>query len=424
MDATVWEKPRGWNWVATLLPWAVAAMLVAGIYATTPNFRWRDDAAAAPFGGDFLQEWIGGYLVASGNADRLYDADYTKQLQHDPAIIGYRWSERRYLPMVYPPYYYAGVRPLATLSSVAATLVWAGLMVAALGFALVVCRRLAGWNAAALGWVAVLALVFPPLVENLITSQKATVLLLLFAATYALLRAGSPFFAGVAFGLVAFKPQLAAPIAVMMLCKRQWRFVLGGATTGVVLLLVSLATSWQACEDYVRFALGTGSYLQSPGYDLAKAHNWRGFFTLLADGQASAWEISLATLVACFATLFFAWRLFAGPFDAASDRFPRQFAGLMIATVLVSPHLLTYDLTILLLPVLLLATGSASRPRAAAVIYAACAVSTPLVGILGLQVSVLVLAGAQAHLALAAPHRVVLLQRLPGIRDGTLANRP
>jgi hypothetical protein len=222
-----------------------------------------------------------------------------------------------------------------------------------------------------------------------------------FTATYALLRGGWPFAAGIVFGLVAFKPQLALVIAVVMLAKRQWRFVLGGATTGIVLLIVSLATSWQACEDYVQFALGTGSYLQTPGYELAKAHNWRGFFTLLLNGQAPTWTVSIATLGASAATLYLAWRLLAGPIDAASDKFPWQFSGLMIATVLVSPHLLTYDLTVLLFPVFLLATGPVRMTRAAAVMYAACAVSAPLAGALGFQMSVVVLGGSLVCLTLA-----------------------
>lgn len=398
--------------VCAALPWALVLSTLVGLYAITPNFRSRDGAAAAPLGGDFLQEWIGGYIIRRGEADRLYDPDYAKRLQHDPDVVGYRWRADRYLPIVYPPFYYLLVSPLAALNSATATAVWAGLMVGALCLTLLLWQRLARFDTATLGWVALAVLLFPPLVENMISSQKGTLILLLFTASYALLRAGWPMAAGLVFGLIAFKPQLALLVAFAMLFKRQWRFVLGGATTGMLLALLSLAASWQACEDYVRFALGTGNYLQTAGYDLTKAHNWRGFFALMLGEQAPPLVVTLATLSACAATIFLVARLLAGRLDTNSPNFARQFAGMVIGTVLVSPHLLTYDLTVLL-PVFLLATGPNRVPKLAIVLFAACAVSAPLALACGVQISVFVLAVAltvlmrerwQAHEAGA--HRV------------------
>ena len=75
-------------------------------------------------------------------------------------------------------------------------------------------------------WLLPLSLLFMPLIENFTTCQKGSVLLLILTATYYLLVTKRPYWAGLVFGLIAFKPRFALPIAIAMLCKRQWRFVL------------------------------------------------------------------------------------------------------------------------------------------------------------------------------------------------------
>ncbi len=52
-----------------------------------------------------------------------------------------------------------------------------------------------------------------------------------------------------------------------------------------------------------------------------------------------------------------------GTLEPGGVKFPLQFAVLVLATVLVSPHFLTYDLTILLLPMILIVGQIGFRPR-------------------------------------------------------------
>jgi hypothetical protein len=53
-----------------------------------------------------------------------------------------------------------------------------------------------------------------------------------------------------------------------------------------------------------------------------------------------------------------------GGLDFASARFPIQFSGIVLATALVSPYLYTYDLAILVLPLILLARELLAAPTA------------------------------------------------------------
>jgi hypothetical protein len=223
--------------------WAVAAtLLVAGLAClASPNFHAGFDPARGPLGGDFLQEWIGGYLVRSGQAARLYDGPYVRALEHDAGLVGFDWSGQRYLPMVYPPFYYALVSPLSLLPLGAAGVVWAALMILFLAATQVLLARGLEGPGGRSAWLWPCAILFAPLVQNLTSGQKGTVLLLLFAATYVLFRRGRPFWAGVVFGLLAFKPQLTLVIGAAMLAK--------GRIALVVRLLPSAARGRLRCGD-------------------------------------------------------------------------------------------------------------------------------------------------------------------------------
>ena len=66
--------------------------------------------------------------MRGGDHARFYDLDYAIKLHHDPSIVGYSWDENAYLPIVYPPFYYIIVSPLAYLGYPIAMKVWAVLL--------------------------------------------------------------------------------------------------------------------------------------------------------------------------------------------------------------------------------------------------------------------------------------------------------
>jgi hypothetical protein len=360
------------------LPLLLSAAIIVAAYALSPNFRFAEVRSEGPFAGDFLQEWLGGSIVLYGDYTRFYDPDYAQALQHDPQLVGFEFPSRQYLPIVYPPFYYVLISPLSLVPVWLAAWIWAVLMVGCLAGAL---AMLAGYAAnrlrrtlpdaralatgasgtadlrrclvAALPWALPAALLYQPLLESLTSNQKGTVCLLLLTATFLLLNRGRPLAAGMVFGLLAFKPQLALVIAAAMLLKRQWRFVGGGAVTGAALAAVSLMLGFDVCRQYVAFATGTADYLSTGGYALEKSHCLYGFFALLLGGAGPAARV--ATLAAAAGVVYLLARLLRGPLVPGTPRLAIQFSGLVVATVLLSPHLFTYDLTILLLPMFLLA---------------------------------------------------------------------
>ena len=89
-----------------LVPIALSVLVVTAVLLVSPNFRPERGPDAIPYAGDFLHEWIGGYVIRAGDPARLYDREYTTALQHDPSLVGFEFRRDAYLPMVYPPFYY------------------------------------------------------------------------------------------------------------------------------------------------------------------------------------------------------------------------------------------------------------------------------------------------------------------------------
>ncbi len=124
--------------------------------------------------------------------------------------------------------------------------------------------------------------------------------------------------------------------------------------TGLLLLgLSSISLGMDVTLQYFKLCLGFGDYLQTSGYDYHRAHCWSGAFHLLLGGLPH-FVVQAATLLATAVTMLMLARLCRGPLDFSSDRFCVQYSGLVIATALLSPHLYTYDLAFLLLPMYLL----------------------------------------------------------------------
>ncbi len=347
----------------------VATGIVMATYWFSPNFSSQQPFGENPFAGDFLQEWVGGYIVRVGDWQRFYDVSYAKALEHNRDLVGFSWDRASYLPIVYPPFYYLLMSPLSLLPFKTATWVWVALMVGCFAATVFLAGRwletikpsattnpsateTASWMQHIV-WAIPVSVMFGPLLENLTTCQKGTVCLLIVTATFYLLQRQRPLSAGLIFGLLAFKPQLVLVIAIAMCWKRQWRFVCGGAITGLTLVGLSFAMGTDVCGQYVKFATGTADYISTGGYDLHKSHCWYGFFTLLTDGSAAGVARTL-TLLASGATIGMTAWLLRGELRPERPEFARQYSGLIVATVLLSPHLFTYDLTILLLPMFLL----------------------------------------------------------------------
>lgn len=344
------SRERGFLFRVSLF-FGTAIAIALLILNCSPNF---DSSAerTAPLGSDFLQEWTGGNIWLSNQRSRLYDTAHFQQVQHDPALTGFTWSADKSYPMVYPPFYYMLVSPLSTIPYRYASYIWV-LTLGLVAGATLMCFT-AFFEPARRHWgKCILALfAFYPLLLSLNMAQKSIVLLLILCLTYVLLYHRRRFAAGAIFGLIAFKPHLGILIGLVMLLKGQWRFVAGCATTVAVLIGLSFVAGPELCRDYFWQCLAMSDYSQTSGYQLSDAHHLAGAIGLMTgENWLSGRIVWVALTFFVIAMTVFAFR---GPIDFQSRSFALQFSFLVIATILLSPHFYTYDLTIVLLPIALI----------------------------------------------------------------------
>jgi len=383
--------------------------LLVYMFGWSANFQEPKQKGEMLLGGDYLVFFVPGQMIRHGHHDRLYDFEFTKRFQRDPTVIPYEWDPHAFTVYPYPPFFVWLCLPFSYLSFHAGAIVWAVMMAGLFVGALMLMLRSVPGGMRWFGWALLGCLAYHPLILSIYTCQNATLSLLILAACYALLRGGRPFASGAVFALLAFKPQLTIVIGLAMLCTRHWRFVGGAAVGGLMLLAASLAVSPSACLDYIRLAPTMSKWIDMPGMHLERMSCWYGFWRLAFAGQ-SLWYAQAATIVMSIATLVPLVYILRRPIDPRSPYFAVQYGALVLATVVLSPHLLTYDLTLLLLPVFLLATFrsqdaldvSSRLPRSLALaLFVAASVSWPVASATGVQIIVPLVTIALAALAKA-----------------------
>ena len=332
----------------------VPCALISCVLTLSPNFSASGTNALQvevrehPLGGDLLQEYVGGHLWNS-NRTMLYDWDHSKVIQHDESIVGFAWQESGYFPMVYPPFHYQFASLSAGLEYRNFIVVW--MFVGAIALSIAAFVFLSGFRDLRInsgGWLFV-AMLFTPLLVSINTGQKSAILLAILTVTFILLHRERPLTAGLVFGLIAFKPYLAVLIGLVMLCKKQYRFVAGSFITLSALIGVSWIAAPTSWGEYIQVCFGFSEYISISGYQLEQSHSLWGAMQLLLGDHAPVLVKPLAC-VAAIGVLTLLGRIMTGPIELSSSRFAFQFAACVIATVLISPHFYTYDLTILLLP--------------------------------------------------------------------------
>lgn len=356
-------SPVGWLTLSVPMLIAIAVSLLSPNFTTGPaaerdapvEFEVRDGS----LGGDFLQEFVGGQVIHSENWALLYDLDYVKSRQHDAAWLGFSWPDDDYFPMVYPPYYYWLTGLFASISSWLGYLWTARLWLWLNGAAVMVsavllnrfypaCRELLGPSCWAL-------VVFTPLLHNFNLGQKGGLLLLIVTATFLLLHHGRWGWGGLVFGLIAFKPHLGVVVGLTMLFKRQWWFCAGALGMVAVQVLVSHFAFPGLWSDYLEVVGSMQGYVRTAGYQLASSQSLWGAAELTL-GSLSPWFANAVAVMLGGVVVFLLVRATDSTIAREAPGFGCQFAAMLLATVLLSPHFYLYDLTLVLLAMLVIAT--------------------------------------------------------------------
>lgn len=327
------REVRGHAVVLAGVLWLGAAALILGT-------RGDLDLLGRLKGPDFVHFYSLGRAVIDGEPERLYDLErlYEFQVQLVPDS-----ASERFQP-VYAPQTALLFAVVAWMPYQAAMFVWA--LLTALAYAAVVRAAWRRWRDVLSDRLLVFAAAagFPPFWNLILHGQTTMVPLLAFLGGWLALKRRRPFVAGLALSGLAIKPQFGVALAVVVLAAGEWAMLLG-ALTGVALQagLVVLILGPGVFLDWTNVLLGLPQFAEALEPRPYQMHSLAAL-TRLIPGNAGlvAW---LAVAGFILWGLVRVWRSVA-PVAV-------KFAVVVMASVLLSPHLAVYDATVLALPLLL-----------------------------------------------------------------------
>ena len=352
------------------------------VFAAGPG----DRSIAGPLkGADFVQFYTIGSLVRTHQTATLYDFEALHRAQ--VALVPESAAEL--YPPVYPPQTALLFAPFSLLSFGAATLVWNLITIAA--FALIV---RSAWRPVATHlpdstFVFAATAAFPPFWSLVLHGQTTILILIAFWLGWLALERKQPFLAGMAFGLLLVKPQFAIPLAVLVLVRREWA-MLAGAVTAIALQIaaVTAVLGWSVLDAYAAFIPAMLQHADLLEPKPFQSHSLRAL-TRLAPAWIGLplWAVLSAGVIA---VAIRTWNT-AAPLRV-------RLGLLILASVLVNPHLIVYDATVLALPLIWLGAFVNERARPAetatfwTIVYWLCvAFLAPSAAAIGGQISVVLM---------------------------------
>jgi alpha-1,2-mannosyltransferase len=336
----IWQALRTGRWLTasrirgySLILLGLSVLAVVGWVALSDGMVDRN---GKPLGTDFSSFYAAGSLVLDGRAAEAYGmaAHYAREQQ----IFG---VSTPYYGWLYPPIFLLIASPLAALPYPLALAVWqtAGF---ALYLAVVGCiaRRMRTPDTAQGPLWLLIAAAFPAVLINLGHGQNGFLSAGLLGAALLALPA-RPVAAGVLFGLLAYKPQLAMVLPIALLAGGQWRSILAAGVT--VLALVGLSSLLFGAELWLAFAASLETsrklLLEQGDVGFEKLQSVFAAVRLWGGGIPLAYAVQAVASAAVLGGVAWTWR-------SQADR-DLKAALLVVAALLASPHVIDYDLTIL-----------------------------------------------------------------------------
>lgn len=338
------KRLRAHGFLLALALWSVYAWVIV-----TPGLRDRNGNLK---GTDFLHFYTLGSLAIRQRGADLYD------INAQTALAGSRVPEAvgvRYLPL-YPPQVSLLFAPFAHLSYGKALAMWwilsAGIYGACCFTIWRRCRNLRKHG----GTVAMVAVAFPGFFHLIAWGQTSALALASFTVVYLCLTGRRKLIAGLALGCLIFKPQLGLAAAIVFVASWEWRVVGGAVISALAQLAVGIIYyGMEPTHSWLRSlwrAPGLGTLLEPRPY---QTHCLRTFWAMLVPWNSLSLVLYVVSAVAILGLTIASWR--------TSENWALRYSLLLIATVLVSPHLTVYDLVILAPAFLLLTNWLVSQPH-------------------------------------------------------------
>lgn len=341
----------------------------------------RDKAVTGKMiGHDFLAFYTAGHFVRTEQFQKLYDLDAVKAFQTQTIAAAGLEVEKGYGPWWNPPFAALAFSPLAALPYGDALKIWMILSGTVMALSLAVLMKLLGsrdWKVAAL--VPLFFIASMPWIQAVNHGQNTFITLGLLLAVVILWRSDMALGAGLVAGLLFYKPQHAAVIAMVLCLSMGRQAILGLAVTGVTLLAINVTALPGTLADFLfRMPANLQAFQEAQPYYWERHATFKGFYRLMLQGKELGetsstvrllWAASLAPFAA--GLILAAWReggrKWVGGFQslvAHENARDRLIAATIVSAPLLMPFCFDYDLLLLSIPAVLWAKELISRkPR-------------------------------------------------------------
>lgn len=286
-----------------------------------------------PLGEDFVNFWAGAKLAMAGHAAIVYDIAAFQRFEHAHTLF---WQFRWY---AYPPVALLLSAPLALFPYLAGYGFW---IASGAGLCAYLFSRSLRWPAALLATFASPAFFF-----NVVSGQNGCFTAALMAGGLLLLER-RPAVAGILFGLLCYKPQMAVLLPFALIAAGHWKTVFAAALTVAAIVGLSVvAFGWDTWAAYLKVAPLNATILEI-GTLPSIQHNLHPFwhrtptvfaaFRLAGASIAIAYGAQAVSALAALVATVAVWR------GGASQ--PVKSAALILATFAATPYAWDYDLPI------------------------------------------------------------------------------
>ncbi len=324
-----------------------------GMFLIHLLFFWSVRDLIAKGYGDFTIFYTAGKIVRSNLGNQLYDNSTQYKFQQEFAS-GVRIRQGP-LPYNHPPFEALIFVPFSYCSYITSYVLWTLLnllLLIALPFLLrpyvplLQCAPVAFWLFVSLAFFGVFI--------ALLQGQDVILLLLLLTLAFVALKKNAEFAAGCWLGLGLFRFHLVLPLVLVLLLHKRRKAVLGFALVALGLGLISIAViGWKGAATYPLYIWNAENALEHGSTIVSDMPNLRGLVDSIGTARISKGVANGIVAVASIALVLlasFKWNL-----ASTGMVFDLGFSLCLVVTVLVSYHALAHDLSLLLLPVYLLA---------------------------------------------------------------------
>jgi len=326
---------------------------VLGVVATHAFFLWSVRERIARGDPDFTVFYTAGKILRAGHGALLYDAP--TQLAAQREFADNSDIRRGPLPFIHPPFEAVLLVPFTFFSYTVAFWLWSALNLVLLYFIVILLRRSVPLlKRLTSGELFVICLAFFPIFANFHQGQDAILLLLIVVLAYRALTRQAIFLAGCWLGFGIFKYHLILPLVFILVIWKGSKLFWGFVSVSAALTLLSLAVvGWRGVLQYPALALQVVSSPDFGGIPPRQLPNLMG----LLGGWSSLDHISRGLQVTALASALLLLIVVAWLRRASNDLrlFGLCLSCAVIAAALAGYSTNTYDLSLLVLPLALVA---------------------------------------------------------------------